>query len=59
MSLLWKKFTSFFHIMIGQNPKKLNAKKTTFFISYDAMFEYICVNKNTHNVLNHAIIFKK
>jgi hypothetical protein len=45
--------------MIGQNPKELNAKKTTFLTSYDVMFEYICVNKNTHNVLKHAIIFKK
>jgi hypothetical protein len=45
--------------MIGQNPKKSNVKKTTFFISYDVMFKYICMKKNTHKILKHANILKK
>jgi hypothetical protein len=35
----------FLHIMVGQNPKKLNAKKTIYFISYDVMLEYICAKQ--------------
>jgi hypothetical protein len=33
--------------MISQNLNKSNAKKTTFFISYDVMLKYICVKKYT------------
>jgi hypothetical protein len=43
--LLWRIFIMFLHIMVDQNPKKSNAKKITFFISYDVMLEYICAKK--------------
>jgi hypothetical protein len=33
MWLLWKIFTIFLHIMVGQNPKKSNAQETIVFIS--------------------------
>jgi hypothetical protein len=35
----------FLHIMVGQNPKMSNAKKTIYFISYDVMLKYICAKK--------------
>jgi hypothetical protein len=45
MSLLWRIFTMFLHIMVSQNPKKSNAKEATFFfISYDVMLKYIFVS---------------
>ncbi len=54
------KIHKFFSYYDRSKPKRIkNAKKTTFFIPYDVTFEYICVNKNTDNVLKHAIIFKK
>jgi hypothetical protein len=31
--------------MVGQNPKKLNAKKPIYFISYDVTLEYICAKQ--------------
>jgi len=31
--------------MVNQNPKKSNAKKIIYFISYDAMLEYICAKQ--------------
>jgi hypothetical protein len=39
--IIMKNFHKFLHIMVGESPKKSNAKKTTFFISYDVI-EYIC-----------------
>jgi len=35
----------FLHITVSQNPKKSNAKETTFFFPYDVMVEYIFVSK--------------
>jgi hypothetical protein len=32
----------FLHIMIGQNPKKSNAERLHFLISYDVILENIC-----------------
>jgi hypothetical protein len=56
--IILKDFHNFLHIMVGQNSKKLNAKETTFFISYDVMLEYICAKKIIHhNILKIANIF--
>ncbi len=38
--------------MVGEN-------KQHFFISYDLMLEYICAQKQSHNVLKIANILKK
>jgi len=49
----------FFHIMVGQNPKKSYPKKLHFFISYDMTLEHACGKTMCHNVLKNANIFKK
>jgi hypothetical protein len=60
MSLLWIIFTMFLHIMVGQNPKKSNAKETTFyyFIWCDVSI-YLCQKKKHYNILKMQIYSKK
>jgi hypothetical protein len=48
----------FLHIIVGQNPKNLNANKTHFLISYNVI-KYICAKKECHNILKNANIFNK
>ncbi len=59
MSLLWKIFTMFLHIMVGQNPKKSNARGIThfYFIWCDVRI-YLCQKHICWNVLKNANIFK-
>jgi hypothetical protein len=47
--------------MIGQNPKKSNAKKLHFFISYVVMLGYICAKEiyNASYSLKNANILRK
>jgi len=35
----------FLHIMVGQNPKNLNAQKTHLKISYNVIKIYLCKKK--------------
>jgi hypothetical protein len=59
MSLLWKIFTMFLHMMVRQNPHKQMSRKLHFlyFIWCEVKF-YLC-QKKIHNVLKNASIFKK
>jgi hypothetical protein len=57
--IIMKDFHNFLHIMVGQNPKKLNTKKITFlnFISCDVK-TYLCQKYICHIILKNANILK-
>jgi hypothetical protein len=60
MSLLWRIFTMFLHIMVGQNPKKSHVKETPFKEFHMMWCESIFVPKNIfHSILKNVNILKK
>jgi hypothetical protein len=60
MSLIWKIFTMFLHMMVGQNPHKQMPKKLHFKIFiWCEVKVYLCQKTRDHNVLKNANIFKK
>ncbi len=59
MSLLWRIFTMFLHIMVGQNPNKSNSKETTFFnLIWCDVKVYLCQKYICHNIFLNENIFK-
>jgi hypothetical protein len=49
----------FFHIMVGQNPKKSNPKKVRFLISYNVRLEYICAKKKVSQCIKKCKYIQK